>query len=46
MLFGEYVRVINEIKPKYIVLENVEGFVDMQFIGYKGLLVLSILMEA
>lgn len=37
MLFGEYVRVINEVKPKYIVLENVEGFVDMQFIGYKGI---------
>lgn len=37
MLFGEYVRVINEIKPKYIVLENVEGFVDMQFLGYKGI---------
>lgn len=37
MLFGEYVRVINEIQPKYIVLENVEGFVDMQFMGYVGL---------
>lgn len=37
MLFGEYVRVINEVKPKYIVLENVEGFVDMQFIGYRGI---------
>lgn len=37
MLFGEYVRVINEIKPKYVVLENVEGFSDMQFIGYKGI---------
>lgn len=37
MLFGEYVRVINEILPKYIVLENVEGFIDMQFIGYKGI---------
>ena len=37
MLFGEYVRVINEIRPKYIVLENVEGFVDMQFIGYRGI---------
>ena len=36
MLFGEYVRVINEVKPKYI-LENVEGFIDMQFIGYKGI---------
>ena len=37
MLFGEYVRVVSEIKPKYIVLENVEGFVDMQFIGYRGI---------
>lgn len=37
MLFGEYVRVINEIRPKYIVLENVKGFVDMQFMGYRGI---------
>lgn len=37
VLFGEYVRVINEIHPKYIVLENVEGFMDMQFLGYKGI---------
>ena len=37
MLFGEYVRVINDIRPKYVVLENVEGFMDMQFNGYKGL---------
>ena len=37
MLFGEYVRVINEVRPKYIVLENVEGFVDMQFMGYVGI---------
>lgn len=37
MLFGEYVRVINEVRPRYIVLENVEGFMDMQFFGYKGL---------
>lgn len=37
MLFGEYVRVISQIRPKYIVLENVEGFMDMQFIGYTGL---------
>lgn len=37
MLFGEYVRVISEVRPKYIVLENVEGFVDMQFMGYKGI---------
>ena len=37
MLFGEYVRVINEVRPKYIVLENVEGFIDMQFLGYIGI---------
>lgn len=37
MLFGEYVRVVNEIHPKYIILENVEGFMDMQFLGYKGI---------
>ncbi len=37
MLFGEYVRVINEIRPRYIVLENVEGFMDMQFMGYVGI---------
>lgn len=37
ILFGEYVRVINDIRPKYIVLENVEGFMDMQFIGYVGI---------
>lgn len=37
MLFGEYVRVINELQPRYIVLENVEGFMDMQFNGYKGI---------
>lgn len=37
LLFKEYVRVINEVRPKYIVLENVEGFMDMQFLGYKGM---------
>lgn len=37
MLFGEYVRVINEVRPRYIVLENVEGFMDMQFMGYTGI---------
>ena len=37
MLFGEYVRVVKEILPRYIVLENVEGFMDMQFLGYIGI---------
>lgn len=37
MLFGEYVRVVKEIMPRYIVLENVEGFMDMQFLEYVGI---------
>lgn len=37
MLFGEYVRVINDVRPKYIILENVEGFMDMQFMNYQGI---------
>lgn len=30
MLFREYLRVIQEIKPKYIVMENVTGFMNME----------------
>ena len=37
MLFSQYVRVISEVRPKYIVLENVEGFMDMQFDDFVGL---------
>lgn len=37
LLFGEYVRVINDVRPKYIILENVVGFVDMQFMDYVGI---------
>lgn len=37
LLFGEYVRIIKEVQPKYIVLENVEGFMDMQFYHYLGI---------
>lgn len=29
-LFREYLRVIDELKPKYVVMENVEGMVDMR----------------
>ncbi|MGC5326624.1 DNA cytosine methyltransferase [Brevibacillus sp. SYSU BS000544] len=36
-LFLHYVRVISEIKPKYVVMENVEGFMDTRFDGFKGL---------
>lgn len=36
-LFKEYVRVISEIKPKYVVMENVEGFLDTKLYGFIGL---------
>ena len=36
-LFKEYVRVISEIKPKYVVMENVEGFTDTMLFGFEGL---------
>ena len=36
-LFKEYVRVIGEVKPKYVVMENVEGFVDTMLDGYEDL---------
>ena len=31
LLFKEYLRVINEIKPKYLVFENVPGIIDIKF---------------
>lgn len=36
MLFREYVRVISEVRPKYVVLENVTGFTDTKFYGFIG----------
>ncbi|WP_028776106.1 DNA cytosine methyltransferase [Shimazuella kribbensis] len=36
MLFKEYLRIINEIRPKYVVMENVEGFMDTCLDGYIG----------
>lgn len=36
MLFREYLRVISEVRPKYVVLENVTGFVDTRFYGFVG----------
>ncbi|ARU63467.1 DNA (cytosine-5-)-methyltransferase [Tumebacillus avium] len=38
-LFKEYIRLIRDIKPKYVVMENVEGFLDTKldnFIGVNG----------
>lgn len=37
MLFKEYVRIINEINPKYVVMENVEGFLDTKLENFEGL---------
>ena len=34
LLFSEYVRVINEVRPRYVVMENVVGFTDMEFNGF------------
>lgn len=36
LLFKEYLRVINQIKPRYVIMENVEGFNDTKFYGYTG----------
>lgn len=37
LLFAEYIRLVSELMPKYVVIENVEGFMDMQFFNYTGL---------
>lgn len=37
LLFKEYLRVISEIQPNYVVMENVVGFLDMQFEGFEGI---------
>jgi DNA (cytosine-5)-methyltransferase 1 len=36
-LFKEYVRVISQLKPNYVVMENVEGFTDTKLEGFVGL---------
>ncbi|MBC8578177.1 DNA cytosine methyltransferase [Zhenhengia yiwuensis] len=36
LLFKEYLRVVSEINPKYVVMENVEGFNDTKFKGFVG----------
>lgn len=37
MLFREYVRVIHEIQPKYVVMENVTGFMNTRLNGFIGI---------
>ena len=36
-LFQEYVRVINDVQPKYVVMENVEGFMDTKLSGFRSI---------
>ncbi|MFA1512646.1 DNA cytosine methyltransferase [Priestia aryabhattai] len=36
VLFKEYIRIVDELKPKYVVMENVEGFLDTKLDGFKG----------
>lgn len=37
MLFGQYIRVISEIEPNYVVMENVEGFLFTRLDEFTGL---------
>lgn len=36
-LFGDYVRVISEVQPKYVVMENVVGFLSFEFDNFKSI---------
>ncbi|SMG55298.1 DNA cytosine methyltransferase [Paenibacillus aquistagni] len=36
-LFKEYLRIINDLRPNYVVMENVEGFNDTHLDGFIGL---------
>ena len=36
MLFKSYINVIKNVKPKYFVMENVEGILSMKFDNYIG----------
>ncbi len=35
-LFKEYLRIISDIKPKYLVFENVPGILDIKFQNFKS----------
>ena len=37
LLFKEYLRVIQQITPRYVVMENVEGFNDTYFEDFSGI---------
>ena len=45
MLFNEYLRLVSEIKPKYVVMENVVGILDMQMLDFPSVLSTSEIYE-
>ena len=38
MLFHEYLRLIRDVKPKYVVMENVTGILDMYMLDFPSVL--------
>lgn len=44
-LFSEYLRVVSEIKPRYIIFENVPGILDIKFHNFKSKFDLEIYRE-
>lgn len=38
MLFHEYLRIIKDVQPKYVVMENVKGVLDMQMLDFPSVL--------
>ncbi|MGX4645722.1 DNA cytosine methyltransferase [Holzapfeliella sp. JNUCC 80] len=36
-LFYEYIRIINDVKPKYVVMENVTGILDMNLLNFSSI---------
>lgn len=38
MLFHEYLRIIKDLDPKYVVMENVTGLLDMQMLDFPSVL--------
>lgn len=38
MLFHEYLRLIRDVKPKYVVMENVTGILDMYMLDFPSIL--------
>lgn len=37
LLFKEYIRIVSELSPRYVVMENVVGLLDMKFYNFTGI---------